>query len=137
MSVEEELARVIPVIKAIRQQEWADNLLISIDTRKSQVAAAALAAGANIINDVSGGTFDPDILDVSRRTRAPIVLTHSRGTPETMSQLADYPSTGDQLSAPSEKSSSALITTVVEELAERVSLALNKVSRRSFAPTHL
>lgn len=124
---------MIPVIKAIRQQEWADELLISIDTRKGQVAEAALAAGANIINDISGGTFDPSILDVSKRTRAPVILTHSRGTPETMSQLASYPSSGDQLSAPSEQSSSPLIVTVVEELSERVSFALNKVHHQPVA----
>ncbi len=61
---------------------------ISIDTTKSEVARAAVEAGAEIINDVSGLRFDPALADVAAETGAALVLMHSRGTPETMQQLS-------------------------------------------------
>src|SRR5207248_9418176 len=60
---------------------------ISIDTTKASVARAALQAGAEIVNDVSGLRFDPLIADEAARTGAGLVLMHSRGTPKTMQQL--------------------------------------------------
>ena len=57
---------------------------ISIDTRKSAVAEAALAAGAEIVNDVTGLRADPEIAAVARRHRAPLILMHMRGEPRTM-----------------------------------------------------
>ncbi|PRY94493.1 dihydropteroate synthase [Hasllibacter halocynthiae] len=78
----EEIARTAPVIEAIRSAGITTP--ISIDTRKAAVAEAALAAGAGIVNDVSAGRFDPDLLVVSARTGAGLVLMHSVGTPETM-----------------------------------------------------
>jgi len=79
--------RVIPVIKALRH---ALTLPISIDTTSSEVAKAALAAGADIINDVSGGKNDPALLRLAAETRAPIILMHSRETPKTMQQHPYY-----------------------------------------------
>jgi dihydropteroate synthase len=85
----EQIARVIPVIKAIRAQLSKD-VLISVDTRLSTVAKAALEAGANIINDVTGGRDDPKILTVAAQADCPIVLMHIQGTPETMQDNPYY-----------------------------------------------
>ena len=85
----EQIARVIPVIKAIRAQ-LSKTVLISIDTRLSTVAKAALAAGANIINDVSAGRDDPQILAVAAQEQCPIILMHIQGTPETMQDNPYY-----------------------------------------------
>lgn len=85
----EQIARVIPVIKAIRAQ-LSKTVLISIDTRLSTVAKAALAAGANIINDVSAGRDDPQILTVAAQADCPMILMHIQGTPETMQDNPYY-----------------------------------------------
>ena len=85
----EQIARVIPVIKAIRAQV-SKEVLISVDTRLSTVAKAALEAGANIINDVTGGRDDPKILTVAAQADCPIVLMHMQGTPETMQDNPYY-----------------------------------------------
>ena len=84
VSEDEELQRVIPVVDRL-----ATNLPvpISIDTTKSSVARAALEAGAEIVNDVSGLRFDPLIADEAAKAKAGMVLMHSRGTPKTMQQL--------------------------------------------------
>jgi dihydropteroate synthase len=81
--------RVIPVITAIRQQ-LKSPILISIDTTSSEVAKAALAAGANIINDVSAGQDDKAILALAAQTDVPIILMHSQGTPKTMQDNPYY-----------------------------------------------
>ncbi|MFQ3679039.1 MAG: dihydropteroate synthase [Pseudanabaenaceae cyanobacterium] len=88
VAVEEELARVIPVIRAVRARH--PHLLISIDTTKAVVAEAALAAGANILNDVSAGRDDPQMLPLAAQTQAPIVLMHRQGKPATMQQNPQY-----------------------------------------------
>ncbi|MCG8368347.1 MAG: dihydropteroate synthase [Pseudanabaenales cyanobacterium] len=92
ISLEEELARVIPVIKAIRSEPKAGlNLIsISIDTTRAAVAQAAIEAGADLVNDISGGVFDPEMLATVAKLAAPIILMHMRGTPQTMQQLTDY-----------------------------------------------
>jgi dihydropteroate synthase len=88
ISLDVELARVIPVIEALRQR--GVTLPISVDTTRETVAAQAIAAGADWINDISGGTFEPNILKVAAETQATIVLMHLRGTPQTMQALTDY-----------------------------------------------
>ena len=85
----EQIQRVVPVIEAIRQQLISD-VLISIDTTLSEVAKAALDAGADIINDVSGGRADPAILTLAAQTGVPIILMHSQGTPKTMQDNPHY-----------------------------------------------
>ncbi len=85
--VEEELSRVLPVLKALREKTDA---LISIDTRKAPVMAAAAEAGVDIINDVSALTFDPDALKVAAETRLPVMLMHAQGDPETMNDEPVY-----------------------------------------------
>ena len=83
VSDDEELRRVIPII------EWlASSVPISIDTTKASVARAALQAGAEIVNDISGLRFDPVLADEAARAGAGLVLMHSRGTPKTMQQLS-------------------------------------------------
>jgi dihydropteroate synthase len=84
VSEEEELQRVIPVIKRLTTET---SVPISVDTTKSSVARAALEAGAEIINDISGLRFDPAIADEVAKDRAGLVLMRSRGTPKTMQQL--------------------------------------------------
>jgi dihydropteroate synthase len=86
--VEEELARVIPVVQALRQT--FPQAKISIDTRKAMVALRAVEAGANWVNDVSGCTFDPDMMLTVIETGASVVMMHSQGTPETMQQNPHY-----------------------------------------------
>jgi dihydropteroate synthase len=80
-STKEELARVIPVLKALR---GVLNVPISIDTRKADVAEGALGAGAAIINDISGLKTDPRIAEVAARHGVPLILMHMRGEPHTM-----------------------------------------------------
>ena len=81
VTIAEELARVIPAIDIIRKHH---KLPISIDTSKSEVAAEALAAGADIINDISALRFDPAMIDIAIQHNAPVVLMHMHGTPRDM-----------------------------------------------------
>jgi dihydropteroate synthase len=78
---ETELARILPVLEGLR---GALKIPISVDTRKSEVAEAAIRAGAQIINDISGLRSDPGIAEVARRRGVPLILMHMRGEPETM-----------------------------------------------------
>ncbi len=82
VEVSEEIRRTAPVIAALHQGKLG--LPISIDTRKAAVAAAALAAGAAMVNDVSALTHDPDMAAVVAKAGVPVCLMHARGTPETM-----------------------------------------------------
>ncbi|MCG3163836.1 MAG: Dihydropteroate synthase [Acidobacteria bacterium] len=84
VSVEEELDRTLPVIESLRGRL---RIPISIDTTKSEVARAAIDAGAEIINDISGLRFDPALADVAAESGAALVLMHSRGEPETLHQM--------------------------------------------------
>lgn len=85
----QQIHRVIPVIKAIRKH-LSSSIPISIDTRLSAVARLALAEGATIINDVSAGLTDPDILKVAATANCPIILMHMQGTPQTMQNAPHY-----------------------------------------------
>ena len=87
ISFTEEFNRVIPIIKAIRQQF---SIPISIDTTRAKIAQDAIAVGADIINDISGGTFDEEMLTVAGRLDVPIILMHMRGNPQIMQQMTDY-----------------------------------------------
>lgn len=84
---DEQIRRVVPVIERIRAETGT---LISVDTTSSKVAAAALDGGADIVNDISGGEADPDLLPLIASRGVPVVLMHMRGTPKTMQSLADY-----------------------------------------------
>ena len=87
ISVEEELERVLCVLEVIRQKI---DVPISVDTTRASVAKAAVDAGADMINDISGGTFDSSMFSTVASMNVPIVLMHIRGTPQTMQQMTDY-----------------------------------------------
>ncbi|CAG8656755.1 13796_t:CDS:2, partial [Cetraspora pellucida] len=112
--VEEELARVIPVIQAIRSKGMTD-IPISIDTYRAAVAEKAIAAGANLINDVSGGHLDPDMYRIMAKTNIPICLQHMRGNSKTMLKLTQYED---------------IITDICSELFERVERAIEAGVKR-------
>lgn len=82
----EEKKRILPVVEILKQK---NDVLISVDTTKADVAEAALAAGADIINDISAGRFDPRMLPLAARTGAGLILMHMKGTPRTM-QIAPH-----------------------------------------------
>ena len=87
VSVAEELRRVVDVVAQVRQ---ATDRLISIDTTKAEVARQALAAGANIVNDISGLTFEPEIVDVCAESDCGVICMHILGTPQTMQRDPHY-----------------------------------------------
>jgi dihydropteroate synthase len=82
----EEIRRVLPVIECLVQE----GIPLSVDTYRAEVAAAALQAGASVVNDVSGGLGDPDMLAVVRDAGCPWILMHWRGHSASMQQLAHY-----------------------------------------------
>jgi dihydropteroate synthase len=88
IGAEREIERVLPVLQAIRAAH--PEAVLSVDTFRAPVAAAALAAGADWINDVGGGRRDPEILEVVAKAGCPYVLMHSRGDSRSMDDLAVY-----------------------------------------------
>lgn len=110
----EELRRVVPII-----QKLSGTIPISIDTTKSGVARAALEAGAEIVNDISGLRFDPNLADEVSHAKAGLVLMHSRGTPKNMQQLPPAVN---------------ILIEVIEGLGESLNVALSRgVARESIA----
>ena len=87
VALDEELARTIPVIKKLAEKT---NVLISIDTAKSDVARKALEAGASIVNDITGLKGDSHMAEVAAEFNATVVLMHIKGTPRTMQQNPVY-----------------------------------------------
>lgn len=98
ISVEEEQRRILPVIEAVAQM----GTTISVDTMNPQTARAAIAAGAHIINDVSGLNVSDEMIETAAELQVPYILMHARGTSQTMDSLAEYPR--------------GVVTEVVEEL---------------------
>jgi len=88
VSADEELHRILPVIQ---QLAWRFPIPISVDTTKSEVARAALEAGASIVNDISGLRFDSEVADEVAKSEAGLVLMHSRGTPGALHGLPPVP----------------------------------------------
>ncbi|AFY33057.1 dihydropteroate synthase [Calothrix sp. PCC 7507] len=87
ISLAEELDRVVSVLQELRP---VISVPISVDTTRAAVARAAVAVGADLINDISGGTFDTAMLPTVASLNVPIVLMHIRGNPQTMQQQTDY-----------------------------------------------
>lgn len=85
---DEELRRLLPALRLLRST--FPEVFISVDTSRALVAAAAAEQGADIINDISGGTFDPQMFATVAKTKLPYVLMHIRGTPATMQQAPRY-----------------------------------------------
>jgi dihydropteroate synthase len=94
VSQDEELERIIPVVEAIRRET---DIPLSIDTRKSAVARAALNAGANIINDISALRDDPQMTSLAVEKNCPVILMHMQGTPENMQNKPQYESVVDEV----------------------------------------
>ena len=90
VDADEEARRVLPVVRALRAQLPQGRVRISIDTRKADVAAAALDAGADIVNDITGLRGDPKMAQLLGRRAPAAVLMHIRGTPATMQQAPFY-----------------------------------------------
>ena len=111
LPIAEEQQRVLPVIEAIVASDWyaGSGAKISIDTMNSATARAAVAAGATIINDVSGGLADPQMFAVAAETGVTFVLSHWRGFSDTMHTLANYENVAKEVAA---------------ELAEQVAVAV-------------
>lgn len=105
VSAEEELKRVLPVVEAI----IADfpKAILSVDTFRSNVAKEVVGKGVQIINDISGGTIEPEIMKVTADAGAYYVMMHMRGNPQTMQQFTNYNNVAKE---------------VVEELKERLKL---------------
>lgn len=88
VSLEEELRRIVPIVELL-VTEFPD-IILSIDTFRSTVAAECLEAGAALINDISAGMQDGEMLSTVARFHVPYIMMHMRGTPETMQGLTDY-----------------------------------------------
>jgi 2-amino-4-hydroxy-6-hydroxymethyldihydropteridine diphosphokinase/dihydropteroate synthase len=108
---EDEIARVVPAIEIIRSLERGRKVPISIDTYYSRVAEAAVCAGADVINDISAGTLDPDMFATAARLHRTIILNHTRGSPQTMTR------------AENTTYASGVVAGVAEELLARVAAA--------------
>lgn len=109
---EEELRRVLPVIKKLIKQIKAP---LSIDTTKSEVAHAALGEGASIVNDISGLKFDPKMAGVVARFQAGCVLMHIKGTPQTMQDKPFYSSLIEEIIAGLKESASIAASFDIEK----------------------
>jgi dihydropteroate synthase len=88
VSEKEELDRVLPAVEEFMRA--FPHVLVSVDTYRSQVAARCLEAGAHIINDISGGRYDPDMFQLVAKTGAPYVMMHIQGTPRSMQKNPTY-----------------------------------------------
>ena len=114
VSLDDELLRVVPVIKELRKRTDA---VISIDTTKSTVAKEACLFGADIINDISGLLFDKKMVDIAKDIGCPIVLMHIKGNPKTMQENPAYDN---------------LISDIKSHLLERVDYAIeNGIDRKN------
>jgi 2-amino-4-hydroxy-6-hydroxymethyldihydropteridine diphosphokinase/dihydropteroate synthase len=115
---EEEISRVVRLIRHLKgHKKNSIEKAISIDTYRSSVAIAAVEAGAEIINDVSAGQMDPEMLPTMARLGKTVCLMHMRGTPQTMNSLTNYSPDG-------------VIPTIAKELLERVAAAEEAGIRR-------
>ena len=88
VSEEEELSRILPIVELLLKE--FPEALLSIDTFRSNVARKCVAAGAAMINDISGGSLDPKMIATIGSLKVPYIMMHMRGTPQTMSGLTDY-----------------------------------------------
>jgi dihydropteroate synthase len=107
VAVKEELKRIVPIIEAIRKES---DVLISIDTRKREVAEAALDAGADMVNDVSGLKRNKPLADLVAERGVPIILMHMQGEPKTMQANPSYTNT---------------ISDILKDLQASISFAVN------------
>ncbi|KAI4808872.1 folic acid synthesis protein [Aureobasidium sp. EXF-8845] len=118
VTAEEEIERVLPAIKIIKSMPEGSDICISVDTYRATVAEKAIKAGAHIINDISGGLLDADMLSTVGHLGCTVCLMHMRGTPATMTSAENcsYPN--------------GLIPTIAKELLDRVRAAEEAGIRR-------
>ena len=111
VTADEEIQRVLPAIRIIKALPEASHISISVDTYRASVAEAAVNEGAHIVNDISGGLLDPEMLPTVGRLGCTVCLMHMRGTPATMTSAENcsYPK--------------GLISTIARELSERIQAA--------------
>ena len=109
VSISEELERVIPTLIFIKKN--FKNLIISIDTFRSEVAKASLIEGADIINDISAGVFDSKMMDVVSKFNCPYILMHMKGNPRNMQNSPKY---------------KHIAVEIIQFLAERIKVARKK-----------
>ncbi|MBW4563278.1 MAG: dihydropteroate synthase [Mojavia pulchra JT2-VF2] len=112
ITLAEEMERVVPVVQELRQHI---SVPISVDTTRASVARASVAAGADLINDISGGTFDSEMLPTVADLSVPIVLMHIRGNPQTMQKLTDYQDLIAEINSFLAKQIAAAITAGIEQ----------------------
>lgn len=103
ISADEEMTRLARGIETLRAIDR--DIPVSVDTFRASVAEAAISAGADIVNDISGGDLDPDMFSTVARMKVPYILMHMRGTPSTMQSLTDYDS---------------LVADITRDLAEKI-----------------
>ena len=113
VSAQEEQSRVVPIIKKIR--EFDQNTVISIDTRNASTARAAINAGADIINDVSALDWDEEMINILKDTKAPVVLNHSKGSPDVMQNDTCYIDVVDEIFDYLYKKIDFLVTNGIEQ----------------------
>ena len=113
VSAQEEQSRVVPIIKEIR--EFDQNTVISIDTRNASTARTAINAGADIINDVSALDWDEEMINILKDTKAPVVLNHSKGSPDVMQNDTCYTDVVDEIFDYLYKKIDFLITNGIEQ----------------------
>jgi len=89
ISVKEELSRLLPVLHLLKK-EFKEDILISVDTFRSDVAEKAIHNGANIINDISAGKLDERMFEVIALHQVPYIMMHMKGTPQNMKELCNY-----------------------------------------------
>lgn len=95
ISQEEELNRLLPLVEFIKKEY--PNLLVSIDTFRAKVADECIQRGADLINDISGGQIEDELLEVIANKEVPYILMHMRGTPQTMMQYTQYKHLANEL----------------------------------------
>jgi dihydropteroate synthase len=95
VAAEEELRRVIPVIEQLRTKS---DVIVSIDTSKAEVARAAIRAGASIVNDVTGGRGDQEMMPLIAETKSAFIIMHMQGTPQTMQIAPQYTNVVSEIS---------------------------------------
>src|SRR5690606_8896026 len=88
VSEQEEIDRLIPFIENLKKVH--PDAVISVDTFRALVAKKAIEAGASLVNDISGGSLDPNMFETVGKLQVPYILKHMRGTPETMQSFTEY-----------------------------------------------
>lgn len=131
--LDDELQRVLPVVREIKKK-YGEHVIVSIDTYRSEVAEEAIKLGADIINDISAGTFDEKMYDVIAKYGVPYIVNHTRGDIQSMTSLVNYEQTddGEGIKLYNERKSNDDIVTseVCKELSKLISRMYGKGIKR-------